>query len=284
MRSIGGAAVPLLKDKVAIVTGSSRGIGRGIAYRFAQEGAKVVVCGRDAATVKESADRIRSIDGQVLEVIADVTDYDDVQRLFDETLQAWGTVDVLVNNAQTPVQGAGGPFLRLTREAWDTYVAKNMGALFYCTQRAAQVMCEKRKGSIVNISTNATQRVHRRSIAYDSVKGAMDVFSMAVAVDLAPWGVRVNTIRPGMIWATGSDRLSKEEVARRESQIPLGRYGYPEDIAWAAVFFAADDAAYITGQAFQVDGGLLVQGRAPAVELNQPVVTPENIDELYPPG
>jgi 3-oxoacyl-[acyl-carrier protein] reductase len=87
-----------------------------------------------------------------------------------------------------------------------------------------------------------------------------------------------------MIWATGSDRLSKEEVARRESQIPLGRYGYPEDIAWAAVFFAADDAAYVTGQSFQVDGGLLVQGRAPAVELTQPVVTPENIDELYPPA
>lgn len=274
--------MPLLPDKVAIVTGSSRGIGRGIAYRFAQEGARVVVCGREADTVKESADRIRGVGGQVLEVVADVTDYADVQRLFDETLATWGTVDVLVNNAQTPVAGAGGPFLRLTREAWDSYVAKNMGALFYCTHRAAQVMCEKRRGSIVNISTNATQRVHRRSIAYDSVKGAMDVFSMAVAVDLAPWGVRCNVIRPGMIWATGSDRLSKEEVARRESQIPLGRYGYPEDIAWAAVFFAADDAAYITGQSFQVDGGLLVQGRAPAVELQLPVVTPDNIDELFP--
>lgn len=272
----------LLKDKVAIVTGSSRGIGRGIALRYAQEGAKVVVCGRDAKTVKESADDIRAIGGSVLEVLADVTDYDDVQRLFDETLKAFGTVDILVNNAQTPVKGASGPFLRLTREAWDTYVQKNMGALFYCTQRAAAVMTAKRKGSIINISTNATQRVHRRGIAYDSVKGAMDVFTMAVAVDLAPWGVRVNAIRPGMIWATGSDKLSAAEVTRREAEIPLGRYGQPSDIAWAAVFFAADDASYITGQAFQVDGGLLVQGRNPSAELTLPVVTPNNIDELYP--
>jgi NAD(P)-dependent dehydrogenase (short-subunit alcohol dehydrogenase family) len=272
----------LLKDKVAIVTGSSRGIGRGIALRYAQEGAKVVLCGRNE-DVRTTADEVRAAGGTAHDLIADVTNYDDVQRLFDETLRVFGTVDVLVNNAQTPVEGAGGPFLRLTREAWDSYVAKNMGALFYCTQRAGQIMAERRKGSIINITTNATQRVHRRSIAYDSVKGAMDVFTMAVAVDLAPWGVRVNAIRPGMIWATGSDRLSAAEVARREAQIPLGRYGQPADIAWAAVFFASDDASYITGQAFQVDGGLLVQGRNPCAELAQPIVTPENIDSLFPP-
>jgi 3-oxoacyl-[acyl-carrier protein] reductase len=272
----------LLKEKVAIVTGSSRGIGRGIALRFAREGAKVVVCGRGADTVRSSADEIRAIDGVAHEVVCDVTDYDDVQRLFDETLRVFGTVDILVNNAQTPVEGASGPFLRLTRGAWDSYVAKNMGALFYCTHRAAQIMAPKRRGSIINISTNATQRVHRRSIAYDSVKGAMDVFTMAVAVDLAPWGIRVNAIRPGMIAATGYEELSEAEKGRRTSQIPLGRYGFPEDIAWAAVFFAADDAGYVTGQAFQVDGGLLVQGRAPCAELAQPVVTPENIDRLFP--
>jgi NAD(P)-dependent dehydrogenase (short-subunit alcohol dehydrogenase family) len=274
----------LLREKVAIVTGSSRGIGRGIALRFAREGAKVVVCGRGDDT-HAVVEEIRAAGGVAHGVVCDVTDYDDVQRLFDETLEQFGTVDVLVNNAQTPTgKGSNGPFLRMTAEGWDTYVKTNMGALFYCTHRAAQVMCANRKGSIINISTNATQRVHRRSIAYDSVKGAMDVFTMAVAVDLAPWGVRVNAIRPGMIWATGSDQLSKEEVARRESQIPLGRYGYPEDIAWAAVFFAADDAAYVTGQAFQVDGGLLVQGRAPNAELAQPIVTPENIDQLFPEG
>jgi 3-oxoacyl-[acyl-carrier protein] reductase len=272
----------LLKEKVAIVTGSSRGIGRGIALRFAKEGAKVVVCGRALDTVRASADEIRAIGGTVHEVVCDVTEHADVQRLFDETLRVFGTVDVLVNNAQTPVEGASGPFLRLTREAWDTYVAKNMGALFYCTHRAAQIMAPKRRGSIINISTNATQRVHRRSIAYDSVKGAMDVFTMAVAVDLAPWGIRVNAIRPGMIAATGYEEVSEAEKARRTAQIPLGRYGFPEDIAWAAVFFAADDAGYVTGQAFQVDGGLLVQGRAPCAELAQPVITPDNIDRLLP--
>lgn len=273
----------LLKDKVAIVTGSSRGIGRGIAYRYAQEGARVVVCGRDAESLGESAGRIRAIGGAVHEVICDVTIEADVERLFQETLRVFGTVDILVNNAQTPVRkGESGPFLRMTAEGWNTYVQANMGALFYCTHRAAAIMAEKRKGAIVNISTNATQRVHRRSIAYDSVKGAIDVFTMAVAVDLAPWGIRVNAIRPGMIAATGYENVPEAEKQRRRAQIPLGREGFPEDIAWAAVFFAADDAAYITGQAFQVDGGLLVQGRAPCAELAQPIVTPENIDALFP--
>jgi NAD(P)-dependent dehydrogenase (short-subunit alcohol dehydrogenase family) len=273
----------LLKDKVAIVTGSSRGIGRGIARRFAREGAKVVVCGRAADTVKESADEIRQDGGTVHEIICDVTVEDDVARLFDETLRVFGTVDILVNNAQTPLRkGESGPFLRMTAEGWDAYVKANLGALFYCTHRAAQIMAPKRKGSIINISTNATQRVHRRTIAYDSVKGAMDVFTMAVAVDLAPWGIRVNAIRPGMIAATGWEDVPEGEKNRRRSQIPLGREGFPEDIAWAAVFFAADDAGYVTGQAFQVDGGLLVQGRAPCAEQAQPVVTPDNIDDLFP--
>ncbi|TAK20712.1 MAG: SDR family oxidoreductase [Chloroflexota bacterium] len=274
----------LLQDKVAIVTGSSRGIGKGIAIRFAKEGAKVVLCGRGADT-HETAAEIRALGGVVHSLICDVTNREEVDTLFDETVRVFGTLDILVNNAQTPTgKGSSGPFLRMTADGWDAYVKANMGALFYCTHRAAQIMCQKRKGSIINISTNATQRVHRRSIGYDSVKGAMDVFTMAVAVDLAPWGVRVNAIRPGMIAASGYEDVTETERRRRTSQIPLGRYGFPEDIAWAAVFFAADDASYVTGQAFQVDGGLLVQGRSPSAELAQPVVTPENIDRLFSPN
>ncbi len=269
----------LLEGKVAIVTGSSKGIGRGIAHRFAQEGAKVVINGRHAEEVHRTADEIRTNGGTAIEVVADVTVENEVERLFQETLRAFGTVDILVNNAQTPVPGANKPFLKLTSEVWESYTAKNLGALFYCTSRAARIMAAKRHGSIINISTNAAVRPHRLSIPYDSVKGAMDVFSMAVAVDLAPWNVRVNVIRPGMIAATGTERLSEEEKARRIQAIPLGRYGFPEDIAWAAVFFAADDAGYVTGQAFQVDGGLLVQGRAPCAELVR-IATPENIDEF----
>ena len=105
----------------------------------------------------------------------------------------------------------------------------------------------------------------------------MDTFSKAVAIDLAPWRVRVNVIRPGMIAATGWDNVPEEEREKRRSVIPLGREGFPEDVAWAAVFMASDDAGYLTGQCFQVDGGLIVQGRAPCAEFS-PIATPDNID------
>ncbi len=270
----------VLKDKVAIVTGSTKGIGRGIVLRFAQEGAKVVVNGRKPEEVEALVNQIVADGGHAIGVVADVMYEDQVQRLFDETLRAFGTVDILVNNAQTGVgKGDRGPFLKMRAEGWDEYVRLNMGCLFYCTHRAAQIMAEKRHGAIVNISSNAASRAHRQSIAYDSVKGAMDSFTRAVAVDLAPWGVRVNAIRPGMIAATGWDGVPEEEKDRRRAVIPLGREGFPADIAWAAVFLAADDAGYVTGQCFEVDGGLLAQGRAPCAELHK-VATPENIDEF----
>src|SRR5207244_8406228 len=113
--------------------------------------------------------------------------------------------------------------------------------------------------AIVNISSNGAARAHRRSIAYDSVKGAMDSFTRAVAVDLAPWGIRVNGIRPGLIAIDDWEGVPEIEKNRRRAVIPIGREGFTADVAWAAVFFAADDAAYTTGQLFEVDGGLLVQ-------------------------
>jgi 3-oxoacyl-[acyl-carrier protein] reductase len=275
----------LLQDKVAIITGSSKGIGRGIALRFAREGAKVVVNGRGADSVERTTAEVRALGGPSIAVPGDVTSRSDVDHLFDATLKAFGTVDILVNNAQTPVdKGEGGPFLTMTPDGWDAYVAANMGQLFYCTYRAVHIMAPKRHGAIVNISSNGASRAHRRSIAYDSVKGAMDSFSKAVAVDLAPWGIRVNAIRPGLIAVDNWEGLTEDEKNRRRAVIPIGREGYPADVAWAAVFLAADDAAYVTGQIFEVDGGLLVQGRAPAAEL-QPVATPETLgQDAWSPG
>ncbi len=269
----------LLEDKVAVITGSSKGIGRGIAHRFAREGAKIVINGRSPDAVERTTAEIRELGAPAISVVADVTVRSDVDRLFDDTLKAFGTVDILVNNAQTPVnRGERGPFLSMTPDGWDAYVAANMGALFYCTYRAVHIMAPRRRGAIVNISSNGASRAHRYTIAYDSVKGAMDSFTKAVAVDLAPWGIRVNAIRPGLIAVDDWDPLSEEEKNRRRSVIPLGREGYPSDVAWAAVFLAADDAAYVTGQLFEVDGGLLVQGRAPCAEL-RPVITPETFGQ-----
>lgn len=266
----------ILENKVAIITGSSRGIGRGIAQRFAQEGARVVINGRGAEAVERTAAEIQATGADVLAVVGDVTRRADVDRLFDQTVEQFGAVDILVNNAQTPLnRGESGPFLAMTPDGWDAYVTANLGALFYCTYRAAHLMAPRRRGSIINISSNGSSRAHRQKIAYDSVKGAMDSFTRAVAVDLAPWGIRVNAIRPGLIAVDDWEPLSEEERNRRRAAIPIGREGFPADVAWAAVFLAADDASYVTGQLFEVDGGLLVQGRSPCAEI-VPVARPED--------
>jgi len=271
----------VLRDKVAVITGSGRGIGRGIVTRFAREGARVVVNDRDADVTARTAKEIREAGGTCLEVTADVSVESEVTRLFDETLGAFGRLDILVNNAQMFVnQGESGPFLKMTSAGWDAYVRANLGILFYCTHQAARIMVRRGvRGSIINISSNGANRVHRNIIAYDTVKGAIDTFTRAVAVDLAPWGIRCNAIRPGMIAVDYWDGLSPEEKARRIENIPIGREGRPADIAWAAVFLAADDAGFVTGQNFEVDGGMLTPGRAAPMELTT-VATPENIGEF----
>ena len=154
----------------------------------------------------------------------------------------------------------------------------NLGALFYCTHGVARMMARQGiRGSIVNISTNGASRAHRQLIAYDSFKGAVDSFTRAVAVDLGPWGIRVNAIRPGRILIERQTEFF-EPRPLADPQVPLQRAGYPEDVAWTAVFLASDDASFVTGQAFEVDGGLLAQGRAPCAE-RVTVATPENTQD-----
>lgn len=124
-------------------------------------------------------------------------------------------------------------------------------------------------------------RAHRYTIAYDSLKGAIDSFTRAVAVDLGPWGIRVNALRPGPIMTEKRQTFS-DPSPHPNTHVPLGRMGYPADVAWAAVFLAADDAGFVTGQTFEVDGGLLAQARLPSDDEGKEIVTPDNIDALYP--
>lgn len=124
-------------------------------------------------------------------------------------------------------------------------------------------------------------RAHRYTIAYDSLKGAIDSFTRAVAVDLGPWGIRVNALRPGPIMTEKRPTFS-DPSPHPNTHVPLGRMGYPADVAWAAVFLAADDAGFVTGQTFEVDGGLLAQARLPSDDEGKEIVTPDNIDALYP--
>jgi 3-oxoacyl-[acyl-carrier protein] reductase len=270
----------LLEGKVALVTGSAGGIGLGIAQRFAREGARIVICDLDGDRLPEAAVAVEQAGGEVLPVHVDLSVEADVERLFTRTLDRFGTLDVLVNNALMNVDlGERGPFLTMRAEGWDRFMAANLGMLFYCSHRAARIMARKRTGSIINISTNGAVRPHRNSIAYDAMKGAVDSFTRAAAVDLAPWGVRVNAIQPGLIATRPLLAQRPEEQARRASAVPLGRAGTPADIAWTAVYLASDDASYVTGVSILVDGGLITQGRAPQAEL-VPVAGPDSLTDF----
>jgi NAD(P)-dependent dehydrogenase (short-subunit alcohol dehydrogenase family) len=270
----------LLEGKVAIITGSAGGIGLGIATRFAREGAKIVVCDKDGDRLPEAIGAVEDAGGEVIAVEGDFSVEDDVERLFNQAVDRFGTLDILVNNAMMPVNlGERGPFLKMTSEGWDRFMAANLGMLFYCSHRAAKIMARKRNGSIINISTNGAVRPHRNSIAYDAMKGAVDSFTRAVAIDVAPWGVRMNSIQPGLIATRPFLALSEEEQARRAAVVPTGRAGTPADIAWAATFLASDDASHITGISILVDGGLITQGRAPQAELN-PIPSPETVPDF----
>lgn len=270
----------LLRDKVAIVTGSSRGIGKGTVLRMAREGASVVVNGRSRESVEATAEEARGLGAEVLAFQGDITEPGGVDALFDQTMDRFGRVDVLVNNAVTPVNmGESGPFLTMNPDGWDRYMQANLGAIFRCTHTAARIMAKQEiRGSIINISTVGADRVHRYAIAYDSMKGAMETFTRAVAVDLAPWGIRVNAIRPGPIMIEKRPEWD-EPRPHSNRHAPLGRFGYPEDIAWAVVFLASDDAGYVTGNIVNVDGGLLSQLFLPTDEEAGEVITPDTIGE-----
>lgn len=270
----------LLKDKVAVVTGSSQGIGKGTALRLAREGAKIVLNGRHSETLEETAQEIRELGADVLAVQSDVTDPTGVSSLFDQTMERYGRVDILVNNAQTHVgNGEFGPFLKMNPDGWDDYMQANLGALFRCTHTAARIMARQEiHGSIINISTVGADRAHRRGIAYDSMKGAMETFTRAVAVDMAPWRIRINAIRPGAILTEKRPNWN-DPRPHTFPLAPIDRYGYPEEIAWAVVFLASDDAGYVTGNIVNVDGGLLSQLFGPTDDENGPIIGPWNIGE-----
>ena len=171
-----------------------------------------------------------------------------------------------------------GPFVTLRSDAWNEFMRLNLGSLFLCTHRAARVMLPHRSGSIVNISSVGAIRAHRQLIAYDSYKGALDAFTRSVAVDLAPWNVRVNGIWPGSIAVEWAEALGEDEVRKRGQAIPLGRMGRPNEVAGSALFLASDLSSYVTGQHFAVDGGLVAQARTPQSE-QVVIASPETLPE-----
>ncbi|MFN8497963.1 MAG: SDR family NAD(P)-dependent oxidoreductase [Anaerolineae bacterium] len=246
-----------LLHRVAIVTGAGSGIGRAIALRLAEEGARVVVAELVASRGGETAALIEASGGAALPLTVDVSQRADVERLVQHTLDTWGQLDILVNNA-----GLLGrvPLLDLTDAQWDRMMAVNLRGPFLCAQAAARVWIEAgRGGSLINIASIESAVAFPDQVHYAASKGGVLMMTRALALDLARYGIRVNAIGPG---TTDSGHGSFDDPVRRasyEARIPLGRVGRPRDIANAALFLASDEAAYITGEILYVDGGYLIE-------------------------
>ena len=251
-----------LDGKTAIITGAAAGIGRAIAERFAAEGARVVVADRNTAAAEAVAGAIVAAGGAALAVAVDVAAPEQVQQLFDATLAAFGGVDVLVNNAA--LVNTERHLLEADTAWWAQIIDVNLNGAFHCSLLAAKLMARQGAGAIINMSSGGATKAHRGNAAYDAAKGGIEAMTRAMALDLGPYGVRVNALVPGSIDSKG---MPPEIKAARGENIPLGRVGESAEMAGPAVFLASDDASYITGHTLVVDGGMLVQQRSATVDI-----------------
>jgi NAD(P)-dependent dehydrogenase (short-subunit alcohol dehydrogenase family) len=246
-------------DKVVLVTGAGHGIGRAIAERFATEGARLVINDVSESRATEVAASLPGI--QALPIAADVSDKAQVDAMFDAVVARFGTIDILVNNAGLIY--ADRHFLEGDEQWWDKVLGVNLKGAFLCSHRAAHIMARKGTGVIISMSSGGATKAHRGNVAYDASKGGIEAMTRAMALDLAPYGIRVNAVVPGFIRTYD---LTDEAAIERGKSVPLGRMGLPEDLSGPTVFLATDDARYITGICLAVDGGVLVQQRSVPVD------------------
>ena len=241
-----------LSGKVAVVTGASRGIGRQTALTLAGAGASVVLTSRGDAA-EAVAGEIAAAGGQAVAVAADVADAAAVQGVIETTLERFGRLDVLVNNAGITRDQL---LLRMKREDWDAVVATNLTGTFLCTQAVLKTMLKQRSGRIISISSVVGQSGNPGQTNYAATKAGIIGFSKALAREVASRSITVNVVAPGLIDTDMTRDISSDAQANWASSIPLGRLGTPEDVAAAVCFLASDAAGYITGQVLAINGGM----------------------------
>ena len=244
-----------LEDKIALVTGGGAGIGRAIAETFAREGAFVVVADRDGEAAKQATETIVMANGAASSHEVDVADTAQVKSLMQAIDEAHGRLDVLVNNAGV---GERADFRHLSDEAWDRVWKTNLDGTVRCAREAFDLLKASGNASVINLSSIMASKHTRQMAVYSATKGAVSALSRSLAVEYAPYGIRVNTLLPGYVETALIGRyLSNPMIAKALlTQTPLRRFGTPQDIANAALFLASDEAAYITGAALNVDGGM----------------------------
>ena len=240
-----------LEGKVAIITGSTSGMGRDTAYLFAEEGAKVVITGRNEERAMQAVEKIKAAGGEAIYVIADTTDLSSAQKIIDETMQAYGTVDILINNAG---QLSTTPFMELTLTEWNQVLNVNVTIAILLGQLCAKVMKEKGKGHIINISSIAGTSARWGATAYCTSKHAMVGLTKAMARELGP-EIHVNGICPGAIHTAMLDSVGGESaVGGMIEMSPLKRIGQGSEIATACLFLATNASSFVQGQLLRVDG------------------------------
>lgn len=246
----------LLDNKVAIVTGSSRGIGKAVAVELAKAGAKVVInYAGNLAAAQQVLATIQENGGQGIIVQADVAQPDQVDQLMKKAMEAYGKVDILVNNAGITRDNL---LLRMKEEDWDTVLNTNLKGIFLCTKAVARIMMKQKSGRIINMTSVVGVMGNAGQSNYAAAKAGVIGFTKSMAKELASRGITVNAIAPGFITTDMTSVLTEQVKKDLAATIPLGRLGTPEDVAATVLFLASEQANYITGQTLHVDGGMVM--------------------------
>jgi 3-oxoacyl-[acyl-carrier protein] reductase len=242
-----------LKDKVALITGASQGIGRDTAIALAQAGANVAVAARNEEKLASLVAEIESAGGSALAVKMDVADAEQVKAGFKQVLDKFGRLDILVNNAAITRDGLS---MRMKADDWEAVLKTNLTGAHLCIQQALSTMMRARAGRIINISSVVAQSGNAGQANYVAAKAGLIGLTKAVAIEIASRNITVNAVAPGFIETPMTDVLSDKIKEELKTRIPLGRMGSARDVAAAIIFLASDEAAYITGHVLNVNGGM----------------------------
>ena len=242
-----------LKDKVALITGASQGIGRDTARALSEAGAKVAVAARNEDKLASLVAEIESAGGQAFAIKLDVAEPDQIKSAFKQVTEKFARLDILVNNAAITRDGLA---LRMKPDDWEAVLRTNLTGAHLCIQQAMAIMMRARAGRIINIASVVAQMGNAGQANYVASKAGLIGLTKAIAVEIASRNITVNAVAPGFIETPMTDVLSAEVKEDLKKRIPLGRMGIPRDVAAAIVFLASDEAAYITGHVLDVNGGM----------------------------
>jgi len=242
-----------LKERVALVTGASQGIGRAIALALSCAGARVVLAARNTEKLQSLAEEIDATHGAALAIPMDVGDAQQVKAGFRQALERFGRLDILVNNAAITRDGLA---LRMKAEDWDAVLRTNLTGAYYCIQQALAPMVRQRSGRIINVTSVVAETGNAGQANYVAAKAGLIGLTRAIAVEVASRNITVNAVAPGFIVSPMTDPLPDDVKQELLARIPLGRMGQDAEVAAAIVFLASDEAAYITGHVLDVNGGM----------------------------